>query len=132
VATLWSVSDKAALLLMLRFMQVWLQNPALSPARALREAAHWLRTATHEQLDDLAKKGLKGIRSLPEELVRTRDALRGDLESMEEITPVPNDAIRLPLQHAFPLLAHAGYSPAQTSTPFGHAIYWAAAIIYGV
>lgn len=132
VATLWSVKDKATFLLMLCFMEEWLQHHTLSPARALREAAHWLRTATHEQLDDLANKGLKGIRSLPAELMRTRDALRGDLESMEEITSVPNDALRFSQQQAFALLPERGYSHAQTNTPFGHAIYWAAAIIYGV
>jgi CHAT domain-containing protein len=44
VATHWSVNDRSAALLMIRFHELW-HGQGLSPAVALAEAQHWLRTA---------------------------------------------------------------------------------------
>ncbi len=134
VATLWSVSDKATFLVMLRFMQEWLRDPTLTPARALREAAHWLRTATREQLGDLSKKGLKGIRGLSVDDTTTRDALRGiPVPAAEQVDSVADDALRSSMSEIFKkLLARGGHAPAQVDAPYRHAIYWAAPVIYGV
>jgi len=45
IATLWAVKDKASYLLMSRFAQLYLDPQNLwTPARALAEAQHWLRT----------------------------------------------------------------------------------------
>ena len=132
VATLWAVRDIPTFLLMLRFMRELLQKSSPTPARALREAAHWLRTATYEQLGDLAKKGLQGVRSAPQDLTTTRDALRGVLASVRENSPIEMDALRLAMNDAFPLLAYVGQAHSQTRTPYGGAAFWAAAVIYGV
>jgi hypothetical protein len=63
---------------MLRFHQLILGDSRLSPARALREAAKWLRQATRQELDALAQTGLTGIRPIPaDETDLARDVLRG-------------------------------------------------------
>src|SRR5438270_495051 len=49
VATLWTVRDIPTFLLMVRFMREMFQKHSPTPARALREASQWLRTATYEQ-----------------------------------------------------------------------------------
>ncbi len=133
IATFWTVSDVANFLLMVRFMRELLRKPSSTPAHALREAAKWLRTITREQLGSLAKKGLEGIRSVPEDLTSIPHVLRGAINTDEEASFVPNDTLRLSLQQAFPALKYVGVLPdqARASHPFEHASYWAATIIYG-
>ena len=63
LATLWPVDDRATFLLMLRFHQEMLANSAITPARALRQAARWLREASTDEVKRVVKTGLKGIRS---------------------------------------------------------------------
>ncbi len=118
---------------MVRFMRELLRKPSSTPAHALREATKWLRTITREQLGSLAKKGLEGIRSVPEDLTASPHVLRGAINTDEEASFVPNDTLRLSLQQAFPALKYVGVLPdqAQAFHPFEHASYWAATIIYG-
>lgn len=51
MGSLWSVSDKATYLLMVRFAQEWLPGmESEPPAAALARAQHWLRTVTNDEL----------------------------------------------------------------------------------
>jgi CHAT domain-containing protein len=53
LAALWPVDDEATYLLMVRFAQLWLAKMNLeSPASALAQAQHWLRTVTNQELQD--------------------------------------------------------------------------------
>src|SRR5262249_61413219 len=56
IATQWPVDDRATFLLMLRFAQIVLGQPGITPARALREAAAWLRRATWNDIEQMASK----------------------------------------------------------------------------
>jgi hypothetical protein len=49
VATLWRVRDDASLLFMLRFYELWQQQPG-NPAEALRAAQMWLRDSSNGQI----------------------------------------------------------------------------------
>jgi CHAT domain-containing protein len=133
IATFWTVRDVAQFLLMLHFMSELLRHPSASPARALREAARWMRTLTHEQLGELAKKGLDGFRSMPENLTTIPVTLRGVIDRIEELASISNDAIRLSMKDAFPTLLYISSSPyyIRATHPFEHASCWAAAVMYG-
>jgi CHAT domain-containing protein len=45
IATLWSVDDESAMVLMLRFYELW-RGEGLHPREALREAQRWVRDST--------------------------------------------------------------------------------------
>ena len=136
LATQWAVSDRATFLLMLRFHQLLLGDPLLPPARALREAARWLRTATRQQLDHLAQAGLAEVRPLPPlgEADHARDAVRG---ALPHTVPEALDAASLPEELRF-LAAEAlkrfrwvGNLERAEERPYAHPIYWASTVVYG-
>jgi len=116
IVTLWAVSDRAMCLLMLRFYRNLLSSPNLSPAQALRQAIHWLRTATREALThfaheyDIAKDDLWKID------IRS-DTLRGDF-------PAETQTVLSP-----PHIAHPPDLAAER--PFARPIFWAATLLYG-
>jgi CHAT domain-containing protein len=49
VASHWNVDDQSVVFLMTRFYELW-RGRGLPPARALAEAQHWVRRATHADL----------------------------------------------------------------------------------
>ena len=51
VASLWSVSDRSTMLLLVRFYDLWRKHN-LEPAAALRQAQLWLRDSTEQELAD--------------------------------------------------------------------------------
>ncbi len=61
LATQWSVSDTANYLLMLRCAKEALEHPDWRPAKALRAAARWLRTATVKDVGTLQAEASKGL-----------------------------------------------------------------------
>ncbi len=135
IATLWSVSDRATFLLMLRFHQRILGDPHISPAQALRDAARWLRQATRRELDQLARDGLKGLRPLPSESAALpRDTLRGvgSREGKELLHEALSDALRLSADQALGQFRLAGSSEQASECPYAHPIYWAGMVMYGV
>lgn len=123
VATLWSVSDQAMFLLMLRFAQHLLGGATMSPAAALREASRWLRTATRQDLERLARAGSAGLRPL------SSNESRRSIETMRGVT---RDAERMAPSSALELVAEI--TPASASAgapPYSHPVFWAAAVVYG-
>lgn len=120
LAMLWAVSDRATFLLMLRFAQYFLGNPSMTPARALREAVRWLRTAhlaDIEALESIELDGLKPI--LLNETGQERDVLRGDIADIERMV----------------VMEESDPSPITSSAdvpPYSHPVYWAASVVYGV
>jgi CHAT domain-containing protein len=127
LATQWSVSDRAAFLLMLRRVQYLLDDPALSPARATQLAARWLRTTTAQELEELARAGLEGLR--PREVQRSiSDTLRGVVEptassgGLHRVSPEGFTQ----LGRLSRLQLHLG-----TDGLYSHPFFWAAAVVYG-
>lgn len=117
VVTLWSVSDRAMCLLMLQFYHALLDAPGASPARALRQAAHWLRTASRATLTQFANE--HGISADMLWLASDhRDVLRGvfpnEPESLRPSAPV----------------CRIGRDQAEEK-PFAEPIFWAASIVFG-
>lgn len=122
VATLWPVNDHATALLMLRFHQIRLSNAVPSAPVALREAVHWLRTATSEQLDTFARTWRLPLLSMTHPL---RDVVRG----IEETTR----SERL-LQEYSAIFASVESELHTNATlfPYHHPVYWASPILYGL
>jgi CHAT domain-containing protein/tetratricopeptide (TPR) repeat protein len=151
VAMLWSVSDRATFLLMLRFAQQLFGQAGTSPARALREAARWLRTADQARIEECARGGPHGTRpgmapAQPEREEEAAGALRGvatDIPSMPTAAPDQEEprvepceepqpeGVRMAAAGAFALLAVPRASHRRLDRPYDHPIYWAAAVIYG-
>ena len=155
LATQWSVSDSATYLLMLRFAREALDHPAWAPARALREAAKWLRSATTSELDAFQKETRKGMPQA------TRDgstpagrAPEPPARQMAELVGARRDALRTAVMHGAPLRDWASVSdlitarssdelrqkgatsrsaPSTTDTarPYDHPIFWASMVVYG-
>ncbi len=127
IATQWSVDDRATFLLMLRFAQVMLGDPSITPARALHEAASWLRQATWDDLEALANKGLRKLRPIRPSRRDARDAVRG--LTTDEATAA-RDA-RFPAEEGFEALAESVPIGHGRERPFDHPIYWACAVVFG-
>ncbi len=122
VATLWPVSDHATALLMLRFHQIRIGDTSLSASMALRQAVHWLRTATQEQLDTFAHAWHLPLLSTTYPL---RDALRG----IEVITR--SGSILRENSEVFSRV-ESQLTPNATLFPYHHPVYWACPIICGI
>jgi CHAT domain-containing protein len=126
IATQWSVDDRATFLLMLRFAQVALGQPGITPARALREASAWLRQATWEEIEQIASKGMRKLRPI-------RPSKRSDRAMIRGIADATRDT-RISAEEGLEILADmASMTPSGLGRerPFAHPIYWAAAIVYG-
>ncbi len=132
VATQWSVSDKATFLLMRRFMQELLQESTMSPARALREAAHWLRTAKQEELQDFVKIKLRDIATPDLDQASSRDAVRGVGVSVEETDSDLSETTRVQAEETLSIPEDTEKDGTHNDTPYWHAVYWASTIVYGV
>jgi CHAT domain-containing protein len=149
VAMLWSVSDRATFLLMLRFAQglfgegrkgeVRAGAPP-SPARALRMAITWLRTATQAQIEnallDIATHsslhGIQRIQPLQSEFAElARDAVRGSILPKVRLVDDDGDSIALTSFDAGSIVTVLSSLHRQVQLPYAHPIYWAAAVVYG-
>jgi CHAT domain-containing protein len=124
IATQWSVDDRATFLLMLRFAQVALGQPGITPARAMREAAAWLRQATWGEIEAMASKGMRRLRPI-------RPSKRDDRATIRGIAETTRDT-RFGADTGLEILADMAPSRAGRKRPYEHPIYWAAAIVYGV
>ncbi len=141
VAMLWSVSDRATFLLMLRFAQALLGEAGTPPARALRDAAHWMRTADQAQIEGCARRGphpgrLSAMRPIqPEPEEHAAGAVRG-VGSPADVTSMPlrsvREGMRMAPAGAFAMLAVPRASHRHLDRPYAHPIYWAAAVVYGL
>ncbi|HKD76486.1 MAG TPA: CHAT domain-containing protein, partial [Ktedonobacterales bacterium] len=112
----WPAADRATALLMIALLGNWLANPARSPARALREAARWLRTATRRQLDELFAGGIPNVPRLPV----GPEAVRGYVPSRKDSANQVTGMIDLPLD-----------AMTRSDMPYHHPIYWAVAVFHG-
>ncbi len=112
----WPAADRAIALLMIVFLGNLLANPARSPARALREAVRWLRTAPRRQLDEWSAGGIPGVAPLP----AGPEAARG------LVHPWGDDSHQLIAPSNLPLDAMLLSDP-----PYHHPVYWAVAAICG-
>lgn len=147
LATLWPVDDRAIFLLMLRFHREILLNPAITPARALRQAARWLRQASADEIKRAARDGLKGIRTARsgDTTSTSNDADVADDALVDEAAPAvrgvtaldetntPDDAadvVRITAAEAIQHLSRLS-SVSGSIRPYAHAIFWACAIVYG-
>ncbi|MBA3825202.1 MAG: CHAT domain-containing protein, partial [Ktedonobacterales bacterium] len=129
VATLWSVSDQATFALMLRFAQYFLGTPGTTPARALRQAVHWLRTVPRDELAELRRIARTRIKGIPLTATgRDRDADRG-AELFEVTTRLSAD--HQAVEHALAELATINPEQPDDLPPCAHPYFWAAFIIYG-
>jgi CHAT domain-containing protein len=125
IATQWSVDDRATFLLTLSFAQVVLGQPGITPARALREAAAWLRGATWDDIEQMARQGMRKLRPIRPTKRETRDAIRGIVETRDE-----RDT-RFSADTGPEVLAEMAPSGLSKERPFAHPIYWASAIVFG-
>lgn len=159
IATQWFVNDRATFLLMLQFARALLSDDAITPARALRQAGQWLRTATWRDIDDLARQGMRRMRPTvardagsaapPQYGEYTddawRDALRGIVTSdstsdvtsdalpadtTDDATDLP-DGLRFAPDDALKYLRSTVAVDRSKAMPFAHPIYWACAVVYG-
>jgi len=117
VVTLWSVSDLAMCLLMLQFYQHLLNDPEMLPARALRQATHWLRTASRETLTQFANEHRIAADTLWQVGGR-RDVLRG-------IFPTEAESARPSASVTRSIADQA------VAMPFAEPIFWASSIMFG-
>lgn len=146
VATLWSVKDHATCLLMVRFHQLRLDG--MRPTVAMREAAHWLRTATRTALDHFARE--VGLPTFAHVDV-SRDALRGIMSASvnQEETAADTTKSSAPAgqesqewfgeqspNQLWPESINCDASIVAShddmaQIPYSHPAYWAAACVYG-
>lgn len=141
LATQWHVSDRTTFLVMLQRMRLMLGDPLLSPARALRRAIHWLRTATWEDLDELARENPYRLQPLYADNRHMPDHLRGILPSFQGTLGVEREqesfqeTLRSPATDLYAKLAHpARFQVVRDSDqpyPFAHPFYWGAFVVYG-
>jgi tetratricopeptide (TPR) repeat protein len=127
IATLWSVSDDATFLIMSRLVYYLLEDPAISPAKALREAVRWLRHATPEQLGEPLLPGLTEFRAHEAD---NESEYSGDLRSILSSHEESTDHITAPQVSAS--LKHTNTLSNSTTVPYAHPFYWAATVMYGV
>ena len=134
IASLWAVKDYATGLLMARFHQIRLGTP-LDPPAALREATHWLRTATRAELDHFARQVDLPLLSSVDS---TRDPLRGMVHTY---SAEPNHlrterssigVSSLAQVHANTSLIASLETGTEHDIPYAHPIYWAAMLSYGL
>ena len=135
VATLWSVSDRATCLLMLRFHYLRLGrdgNEKRPAPVALRDAARWLRTSSMLELDRFARKmGIPAAASS----YNTRDALRGLVaDTATRVRDMAHgDIQRTHLHHRHEQADwQTDDSTSSSEVPWAHPIYWAAAMAYAL
>jgi len=138
LATLWAVHDHATALLMLKFAEHILADPQSTPARALRAACKWLRTASVSSAlarlrasssDDPAHT-FDGQTTLDSEEAPLRGVtFAGEGETLSRWETVEDRAgpsLQLPnTQWASPMSRIE-------ETPYAHPIYWASFVAYGV
>lgn len=149
LATQWAVSDRAIMLLMLRFAQDWIEHSWRSPTESLRAAATWLRQATRADIEVFAQSALDtsmigdaiSLSSLTAPArgdtmdagVRGLDS-QGILDLSQPISSLEDTAEDTETQPE--ILARADGSSASEEAfaerPYAHPIYWAPVIAYGV
>jgi len=152
VATMWSVSDLATCLLMIRFFEEVLTHPEASPAKSLQEASRWLRQASAEDIMKAAQT-FQIADATRASSGDTRDAARGVKEqsplSWEEEewdkgeSSEPNEIVERAASNRASLkpFDEGGTEPQPTDTslsstggyaPLAHPFFWASAVAYGV
>lgn len=90
ISPLWPVDQKASLLLMLKFEELYFAK-RMQASSALSAAAQWLRTATTGDLTDYLDTLPATRRRTDGDFARTYDELYGDLESYEGTTVLYSD-----------------------------------------
>ena len=129
IATLWSVSDQATFALMLCFAQYFLGTPGITPARAMRQAVSWLRTASRSEFEarkQVARARIKGITLTA--TGRDRDADRG-AEMLDATARL--SATHHAVEDALAELGTISLDQPDHLPPFAHPYFWAAFIVYG-
>lgn len=140
LATQWAVSDRATFLLALKRTQYILEDPSLSPARALRLATHWLRTATWQDLEKLSRAASEGFSHQPDRNDELGDTLRGVQDGDNVIEDVVRDVseetareYKWTLAEGFDLLGQQAriQLTLEQDRPYSHPFFWASSVVYG-
>lgn len=133
IATLWRVSDRATFLLMRKVHTLLGTESSVGPARALREAIHWLRQARREEIDALVQEALVATRG-PATYDRGRDVARGITVSTDEEDAWPSPATDDESRGALGTSRSRGFINVDrtASHPYAHPVYWAGFATYGV
>jgi CHAT domain-containing protein len=120
VATLWSVADDCAAMLMQRFYHLW-RKPELSPAQALQQASRWLRQLPREDV----RRWLETCRAaVTKELAQFEGPQGG-------FTPQLLDTERTLEDRLEWLEDRLNELEAQPDPPFAHPVFWAAFAAHG-
>lgn len=141
VATLWAVSDKASFYLLARFAKLVLQDGSSRPARALCDAACWLRTATAAEIAEVNRDaslelhavggGRDGASSRGAD---GNDALRGlpatYADSTNHTAIEAGAVLEVGVRGQVCESAGTAVTP-PAATPFAHPSYWAAFVAFG-
>lgn len=90
ISPMWPVDQKASLLLMLKFEELYFAK-RMQASSALSAAAQWLRTATTGDLTDYLDSLPATRRRTDGDFARAYDELYGDLESYEGTTVLYSD-----------------------------------------
>jgi CHAT domain-containing protein len=140
IASLWAVDDRATYLLMVRFMQYWLDpERRWSPARCLAAAQRWLREkATYRVLqryDPLVKIPLDEDAPLPDSATIptiSRQQTREHHESEPELVGARRRSTRYTQTEVWEYIHEMALDSDPDALPYAHPYYWSAFTVTGI
>jgi CHAT domain-containing protein len=135
IASQWAIADRATFFCFVRFYWIVFMHEEHNLHQALREAVHWLRTASRADLRAFAQQITEATSVVVAAEAAIPDALRGQmlmdgdvgaegtLQSFVDLREAPNL-----VTHTLPAFVNPDLD---TERPFAHPIYWAGFVIYG-